>query len=197
MQERAWSGFAKRSCSRLDAILSERDLPAPGFPLILFFALARTGKTVQQHGLPGQMIGYFDPSTLVIGENEARINFVNAMDGRDVRECRMHTAEEVRGIIAGLKDQLENGVTGLLGRYRRVEGVFQSVPGHPTEGIVTAADKSRIPVQLNFDVNPGDLPEQGVCIAMGEMYKGALVASSISIVPMAQEADPEPVPKEN
>lgn len=138
------------------------------------------------------MIGYFDPTSLKMSGNHASIDFVNAMNGNDVRNCRMTTAEEVKSIIAGLRDQIENGFAGLLGRFARMEGVFQAIPGHPDEGIVTIADNSRVPVKVNFPVGDDDLPEQGFCIVTGEMLKGALHADSISIGPISPAAEPRP-----
>ncbi|MXX91329.1 MAG: hypothetical protein F4213_06515 [Boseongicola sp. SB0677_bin_26] len=138
------------------------------------------------------MIGYYDPTSLKISGNHASIDFVNAMNGNDVRNCRMTTVEEVKSIIAGLRDQVENGLTGLLGKFARVEGVFQAIPDHPDEGIVTIADNSRIPVKVNFPVGKDNLPAQGFCIVTGEMHKGALHADSISVGPITPAADTRP-----
>jgi hypothetical protein len=139
------------------------------------------------------MIGYFDPESLKIGETEGVITFVNAADGGDVQEIRIENRKDAKRIIAALKDQMEHGIAGLNGRFRKVQGTFARLPDSHQEGIITDANgRKETPVRIGFELKPGELPGRGICIAIGEMVEGALMVERMTVAPIA----PMPVPQQ-
>jgi hypothetical protein len=138
-----------------------------------------------------EMIGYFDPDSLQVEDSKGVISFVSAADAADVTEIEITTSRDARNIIAALKDQIEHGIAGSEGRFRKVQGVFTRVRESQNEGIIVEGDKE-IPARMSFDVKPGDLPLRGICIAMGEMVEGALMVSRMTLAPIA----PIPMPNQ-
>ena len=137
------------------------------------------------------MIGYYDPDSLKVGETEGVISFINASDANDVKEDQINTQKVAKTVVAALKDQMNHGLAGLNGRFRKVQGTFTRVPGSMSEGIIVDAKGGKeVPVRMGFGVKPGDVPARGVCIAIGEMGDGALMVDRLTLAPIA----PMPVP---
>ena len=130
------------------------------------------------------MIGYFDPDSLKVDEAEGVISFVNASDANDIHPVRITSASTARTVAAALRDQLTHGLAGFEGRFRKVQGTFRRTPNRHDEGIITQ-EGTPVPARMGFDVKPGDLPERGICIAVGEMLDGALSVSRMTLEPIA------------
>lgn len=137
------------------------------------------------------MIGFFDPDSLKIGETSASISFVNAADVNDVHEVIINSIEDAQRVQTALQDQLTLGITSLNGSYMKVQGTFTKSPGSHNEGIIVDAGKARrdgnreVPVRMAFDTKEGQLPDRGICIAVGEMVEGALMVFRITLAPIS------------
>lgn len=137
------------------------------------------------------MLGYFDPESLQVGESEGVISFINAADAADIKRVEINTTKDAKRIIAALNDQMKHGVAGLEGRFKKVQGTFNKLPGSARDGIIVDAKTGKeTPVRMSFDIGENDLPSRGLCIAIGEMVDGALLVQRMTLAPIA----PTPVP---
>lgn len=138
------------------------------------------------------MIGYFDPDSLIMGETDGVITFINAANGGDVKEVRITTPKQAKQVIAALKDQMEYGIAGLEGRFRKVQGTYSRIPGNNQEGIIVdPSDKKETPIRIGFDIKPHELPHRGICVAIGEMVDGALIVDRMTVAPIAPMPSPQ------
>lgn len=139
------------------------------------------------------MIGYFDPDSLKLGETDGVITFISASNGSETHEVRIENRKDTKRIVAALKDQMDHGMAGLNGRFKKVQGTFASIPQNPKEGIITdPKSRKETPVRIGFDVKPEALPKRGLCVAIGEMVDGALMVERMTIAPIA----PMPAPQQ-
>ena len=137
------------------------------------------------------MLGYYDPDSLRLQKTDGVISFINAADVTDIREVQITTGKDARRIIGALKDQIKHDLAGLNGRVRKVQGIFTHLPDSPGDGVIADTDTNQqTPVRMEFDTAPEDIPDRGICIAIGEMVDGALMAWQMIVDPLA----PMPAP---
>lgn len=140
------------------------------------------------------MLGYYDPETLKVRENDAEILFRSASDASHTELVHIKTKLDARRVTNGLKDQQQHGLAGLNGRFRKVQGTFALVPGSKNEGIITTPGSGKqTPARLDFALAKENLPKVGICVAVGEFVDGALLVDSIAISAMT----PIPMPGQN
>ncbi|MFX4300064.1 hypothetical protein [Pseudosulfitobacter pseudonitzschiae] len=140
------------------------------------------------------MIGYFDPDSLKVGDADGVISFINASDAEDIKEVRIASTNDAKRVISALKDQIKNGLAGLDGRFEKVQGTFNRLPGSTRDGIIVNPGTGKeTPVRMDFDVKSGDLPARGLCVAIGEMIDGALMIHRMTMAPIAPTPVPNPL----
>ena len=146
------------------------------------------------------MLGYYDPDSLRLQKTSGVISFINAADATDIREVSINTCKEARRIASALQDQIKHGVAGFNGRVRKVQGIFTHLPDSPGDGIIADHNtRQQTPIRMEFDADPDDIPDRGICITIGEMVDGALMAWRMKISPLApipapvlqQQQDPQ------
>ena len=106
-----------------------------------------------------------DPSNLQTSGGHATVQLINTSDHDDIRTKRTITAEEMRTTAAGLREQARNRIIGPRGSFKQVEGVFQSIPGHPNEAVVTLVNEERVPVRLDFPLRRVTFPSRGSALS--------------------------------
>lgn len=135
-----------------------------------------------------QKYGLFDPGSLRRGERGFVIDFISAVDTSDIEEVRVESSTEAERIIAQLQAQKNSVETPFLALGRetvRMKGAIMMMADKPGKGMIATHDasgkKQVFSLQTVFDLDPKDMPEEGIGFANGYLEEGTLYAHQIAM----------------
>lgn len=132
-------------------------------------------------------IGFYDPSTLNLGDQVASIEFINVQDKNDRRRVEVRSREEADVLLHNLRHQRDHQISALGGRAMICRGPIHMSPGFPDEAIMMVeGDRTRIlPVKIAFDLDGFRIPDRALMGAVGHLSEGAFIAERAAITPLS------------
>lgn len=138
------------------------------------------------------MFGFYDPSSLKVGERQAAIDFIDSTKGL-LTQVEITSSEKARSIARCLKMQTRLGIASLQGELQELTGSLIFNPADPSEGMMRPQGESRIvPIKLDFEVEPDSLPRNSIARAVGVFVEGAFIVAKVAMKPLGPAPEPRP-----
>lgn len=142
------------------------------------------------------MFGYYDPESLTVENDHARLSFINAMNADDIHEVRIETRKDAERIKSALRAQRDHAIGVLDGTITRIAGSLRVTEGYPDEGVIIDRENRRTAVKMGFMPQEGELPRDSICVAVGYMQNGALHTAKLLMRPITPAQAPENTPND-
>lgn len=138
--------------------------------------------------------GFYDPKGLVLDQSRGSIPFIDAYSGSQ-HIVEIDTAAKARQIASSIRQQVKFGYACLEGDLEQLKGSLSISDPVAGEGLMQIeGQRHPVPVKLGFDVDPDQLPQHSMVIALGVQVDGAYVISKIAMKPLSPSAELRPNP---